>query len=504
MKRQQISPTSLSSRASNSSRKGLQQYFTPEPWARALAHALPALRRSIVDLHCGDGSLLRGTANASTREVMGLDLDPLATTGGPKAWQASHPSLPPPLRAHFHGDVLDFYPLALDAEAAFDLIVANPPFSLSWPVVHETLAQGSGDTLDSTLATLRMLPHLLTLRGEAMMIANQSTLRRLFRDHAVDFQHAWLWVEMPPFFQGVSAEIGAVFLAKDHDKGPITAAITTRDPHAAALELDKLRADHFSADCVTHPWELTGGTMRVFSSVGDEMERRRDPDASQANLTLDTDGLLRVWISAFQERSTTIEDRLMKFLRGLHRKHPLGLTLQRGTRMALTEMLDSGAWTIDPAARAAIDDALATFDRDRAPLSPVSEIQRIGWIDDAEDLLCKKDFLHFSAGQRYKLSTETIHWQKQENRPRYHAGKRSLEAVQTKGTDLRLTLHHPHAAPAHFLYNPEVSGTLRSTHSLEDLALHFALPEVPDITTLHPEQYAENLRILDELEKMTP
>lgn len=508
MKRQSVTPSSLTSQASNSARKGLQQYFTPEPWARALSYALPTLRRTVADLHCGDGSLLRGIANMTTREVAGLDLDPLATTGGPKTWQASHPALPMPLREMAHGDVLDFYPLAMEAELAFDLIVANPPFSLNWPAVHETLAQGPDGkitrTLDSTHATLRMLPNLLTQRGEALLIANQSTLQRLFREHPQDFSHAWLWAALPSFFPGVGAEIGALYLAKDHGQGPVTATITTTDPDAASYQMDKLRRDHFTADCVTHPWEVDGSTLRIFIAVAQEMERRRDPNASHANVTLDTEGNLRVWVSAFQEYSQSIEKRLMDFLRGIHRKHPLSLTLQRGTRMALKEMLDTGAWSIDPAARAAIEEALASFDRDRAPLSPVSEIQRIGWIDDAEELRCKKDFHVFRAGESYKLSTETIHWKKQEQRPRYHAGKRDLEAVSVKGTDLRLTLHHPQAAPVHFLFNPDVNGTRHTTYSLEDLALHFELPEVPDITSLHPERYAENLRMLDELEKQTP
>jgi hypothetical protein len=507
MKRQNITPATLTSPASNSHLKGLQQYFTPEPWARALAAALPSSRRSILDLHCGSGSLLRGSANLSTREIMALDLDPAAHPGKPKLWEPVTGT--PPLISHFIGDVLDLFPLLLETQTRFDLITLNPPFSLNWPLnlLHQTLAQGfTGKSIDSTHATLRMLPHLLTQNGEAILIANHSTLERLAADYPADFSSAWLWIELPSFFPGVSPDtrIGALYLSGTHNEGPARIApLPSLTPGALAITLDALRRKHFTAPCVTYPWDSTN-SFRAFAACGDEMERRRDPHASRANITLDSDGRIRTWISPFQEKSTTIEPRLANFLQSLNRKHPLELSLQRGTRLALKEMLDSAQWTIDPRADNALREALASFDRDRAPLSPVSDVQRIGWIDDAEELLCIRDLDHFRAGQKYKISTETVEWKKQEQRPRYHAGKRAVENILVRGTDLRITLHHPTLNPVHFIFNPDRAGTLHTTHSLEDLAAHFALPEVPDITRIHPEKYAANLALLHDLETLTP
>jgi hypothetical protein len=513
MKRQKVTPAALTSPASLSLTKGFQQYFTPEPWARALTAALPSMRRSLLDLHCGNGSLLCGVATHETREVMTLDLDPAAHPGKPKQWA---PIGCDPLFSHFTCDVLDLYPLLIETHTRFDLILANPPFSLNWPVklLHETLAQGLNEktSLSSTHATLRMLPHLLHDVGEAMLIANASTLQRLHAKHPADFDPAWLWIDLPNFFPGVSLRpeqekafrIGVLYLSGDYSGGPEQRSfVTPVTPDQLATALDRARHDLCRFRCISQVWEASQSS-RYFDACGHEMLRRCDPTHSRANVTLGTDGRIRTHVSLYQERCTTIDSHLTSFLHALNRKHPLELTLQRGTRLALQEVLDSGIWSISPDARQSIADAINSFNQDRAPLSPASAVQAIGWIDDAEELLCIADLDHFCAGQNYKLSTKTIEWKKKENRPRYHAGKRATETVLVRGTDLLLTLHHPTLSPIHFTFNPERAGTLHTTRSLEDLARHFQLPETPDITAIHPEVFTRNLTLLDELETITP
>lgn len=512
MKKQSITAASIPSAATNSHLKGLQQYFTPSDYAAALAAAWPSERRSIADLHCGNGSLLRGLANSTTREVIGCDIDPASTLGGPKTWQAAQPSIAMPLTHHAHGDVLDLFPLLLETGTRFDLLSLNPPFSLTWPLklLPEPLRKGlTGKTIDSTHATLRMIPHLLTELGEAMLIGNASTLQRLKDQFPEDFAHVWLHLEIPSFFPGVDKNLmlGVLYLC-GQERPPIQRFWDSWSHHlppdTIAAMLDALRRKCFTADCITQPWQATTAIARAFTACTDEMERRRDPSASQANVTIDTEGRVRTWISVYQEKSSAIPAALVSYLRTINRKHPLELTLQRGARMALQQAIDSGYWTIDPRADDVIRQSLADFDRDRAPLTPVSNVQRIGWIDDAEELLCTRDFAHFQAGQKYPLSTKTIDWKKNELRPRYHAGKRDTEQILVRGTELQITLHHESFSPVHFIFNPDKASNLHATHNLEDLAAHFALPEVQDITHLKPEQFATNLALLDELESLTP
>jgi hypothetical protein len=505
MKRQASTHASLAPSATDSHVKGLQQYFTPPVWARALGAALPGHRRTIADLHCGDGSFLAGLANDTTKDLLGLDLDPQGRIQK-VVMPGPYPQEP---RRHFaHGDVLDLFPLLIDARAGFDLLALNPPFSLHWPlaILPEPLRKGlTGSSIDSTHATLRMIPPLLSDRGEAILIANQFTLVRLHLDHPEDFDKAWFWIDLPSFFPGVSSSlmVGVLFLAAGHEGGPARrssyGAATTPDSLAASL--DQARASLFAAPCVEDPWNAETETFRKWDASTAEMERRRDPSASNANIVLSDDGRLRTWVTAWQEASVTVPPHLKSFLHRVNRHHPLQLTIQRATRVALQEAIDSGFWTISDDARAALNSALAEFECDRAPLAPVTLVQRVGWLDDAEELRCSSDFGPFRAGCKYPIETQTIEWKKQEYRPRYQAGRRTEEAIMVKGTDLQISLVLPDGGKVHFIWNPARVGG--EHHSLEDLANHFHLPEVPDISTLRVEEFSANVALLDELELLT-
>ncbi len=63
--------------AANAADKGQSQFFTPLPFGRALARALPKIRPTIVDLNCGAGHrLLQTSALAQTQRLLGADIDP--------------------------------------------------------------------------------------------------------------------------------------------------------------------------------------------------------------------------------------------------------------------------------------------------------------------------------------------------------------------------------------------------------------------------------------------
>lgn len=521
MKRQQITPASLSSPAPNSARKGLQQYFTPQDWATALGAGLPQHRRTIFDPFCGNGSLVRGLANDTTRDAMGLDLDPTATLGGDKAWEAT-PS-PRTRRTLAHGDFLDLLPLLNNTATKFDLLALNPPFSLDWPLalLPEPLAKNlSGKSISSTHATLRLIPQLLTHRGEAVLIANAATIESLRFKYPEDFANAWLQLSMPSFYPGTdpSLRTAVLYFGSKPATNPIITDLQSRPTQAdLAATLDSTRRQHFTAPCIEEAWHQDNDIPNAFLHCADEMERRRNPANSNANIILDDTGRIRTWVSGFQQRNLKIPKHLADFLRRINRCFPVELTIQPAVRCAIKDAMASNIWTIDPPAEAAIRDALATFDKGRTPLAPLSLIQRLGWIDEHETILCTKDFDNFRSGTTYPISSQTVEWQKTETRPRYRAGIRDTEEVRTKGTDLKITVHGPDDHDHHFTYCPANIAHAKPTrnpsnrdlggsnhHDLETLATHFEIPEVPDITAIFPDQYAANLALIDQLESTTP
>jgi predicted RNA methylase len=520
MNRQRTTPASLTSSAANSKQKGLQQYFTPQNWALAIGAALPPHRRTLFDPFCGNGSLVRGLANDTTRDVMGLDLDPSATLGKETAW-AKTPAAN--ARRHFaHGDVLDLLPLLEETGTKFDLMALNPPFSLEFPIklLPEPLRAGiKGKTINSTHLAVRMATRYIPTRGECVLIANASTIQKLQYSWPDDFSNCWAIINVPSFFPGTdpALKIAIAYFSANKRKGdlkPYDLPIT--NPEELAAELQLVRSRHHSGSCIDEPFHQQTDTHSAFDHCVDEMDRRRNPSHSNANIILDDHGRLRTWVSGYQQRSLKIPHHLTDFLRRITRTYPAELTIQPATRAALRETLDSGIWTIDPAAAAAISAALDDFSRDRAPLAPLNLIQRIGWLDENETILCVEDFQCFRAGKEYPLTSQTVEWKKTSLRPRYRAGVRDEEEILTKGTDLQLTIIHENLKH-HFTYCP---ASMKSAlpgrdsdisqlgggnhHTLEDLAAHFYIPEVPDITATFPEQFQANLALLDELETITP
>src|SRR5437899_2591116 len=145
--------------ATNAAQKGSAQYFTPIQFAQEIAVHLPEYRKTICDLTCGNGSLLVGAANESTRHVLGCDIEKLPIKNSQIA------------TATFQADLTLHYPLLKEIEWRSDLFALNPPWDLHWhrdrlkalaqsevPAVRAAFANRdprlSPESIDSTIATL--------------------------------------------------------------------------------------------------------------------------------------------------------------------------------------------------------------------------------------------------------------------------------------------------------------------------------------------------------------
>ena len=121
MQRTSIDPEILQTvleSAPNALAKGQAQFFTPIPFAQNCAAALPHYRPLIADLTCGNGQFLAGAANETTVHRLGLDIQRQAK----KACEF----------VSAQGDITLAYPLLVEAEVEFDLLVLNPPWDLHW------------------------------------------------------------------------------------------------------------------------------------------------------------------------------------------------------------------------------------------------------------------------------------------------------------------------------------------------------------------------------------
>src|SRR6202021_2741904 len=104
-------------------------------------------------------------------------------------------------------------------------------------------------------------------------------------------------------------------------------------------------------------------------------------------------------------------------------RQPIQRVGQRSQRKALEDAVGvggrqqsgrpQGLWRVDPELQRAVETAIAEYNRVRAPLYPLPKIQRLGYLDEQDDILCYKTLTGrsgtaFLAGKRYFLRQTTV------------------------------------------------------------------------------------------------
>jgi len=455
--------------------KGTQQFLTPPEYASALCLPLPVYRSVILDLHCGSGALLRGAANHTTKTVLGFDIDPRCTT----------PNIEGVGKERGVGDVTKLYPLLMNTKTKFDIITVNPPFSLKWDV------EGLGKNLDSTLATFEMICNLLSPAGDALMICNASTAERLLKQHTYS-EKIWLWVTLPSFFKNVdpTMRVAALYINNMHDEGPKTIEITS-----GLDSLESIRS--ILTDCRQfQPLSSSGGgyhisslSKRGFLACCHEIARTESDKAGAGhdyNIWLDSHGKIKVYLTGFQELSTTVPRDLAERLFSLQGRHPLELVVQASTRDALREAVTGSIWRVHPSVVASVELALSDYNDVRAPFVKLNEVQRLGYLDEERYIVCRNSMgEHFKAGCTYELNTRTVRAKKIEYRKRHG---RPDEEVLVTGHCLVVDVTSGDVTES-FTANPDFHDF--PSRQLQSLVWHFSIPEVHDVAVADPERFED-------------
>ena len=507
-------------------RKGAQQFETPGEVAEALCLPLPPRREVIADLQCGHGALLRAAAVTAplhdTRSLLGLDIDPTA----------SIPDIP----AKFHvqrkvivGDFTKLAPLLLAARTRFDLLVLNPPFSLQWKLALSdgewktvngklALCTPHGDAaetaMDSTPATFEVAHRLLTKRGEGMMICSAATCARMLETHPL-WRKTWLKLTVPNFFPGVlqKMHIAVVYFASSHH-GTQPLEVTAPDAmpdtiqrvlQYAADNRDKLIA----GETVKRAHDCWPGTGSAFEAVAEEWKRQNDAEYAARNgwnIRLTAKGTLSAYVTPFQTIAGDVPKELVAALKAIDGQHPAGLVVQRTSRKALVLATQGGVWRVHPDVTAAVDAAMKNYNAVRAPLRPLNAVQRLGHLDEEDDIRCEvAPGIGFTAGRSYALESETFQGRKVERRPHPGGEKDRKEEVLVTGQELLLRIRDDAGAWHAFTQydlgrDQQAERPEKHFHRLAELVECFQIPDVPDIAQVHPEEFAEYQRRLRALE----
>jgi len=200
-------------------------------------------------------------------------------------------------------------------------------------------------------------------------------------------------------------------------------------------------------------------------------------------------------------------------LNDLDGRNPMQVVMQRDERNFILGLLKPGAeWTVDPVLRDAVQAAVAQYNAIRAPLVPLPKIQRLGYLDENDDILCVEDLSPFKAGVRYPLATRSIRFTRTQFKPNLRGEDEELElsgqelAILIKpdgGEDAKEYCFMDAALRAANVKIGDDAGADVIHFTLQDLVDHFDIPEVPDIATTDPARYNAFIAQLHQLEQLT-
>ena len=564
--------------ASNAGEKGQAQWFTPANWAEVLAQPLPRYRPVMVDFHCGGGHLLHGAARASTNHFLGSDIDPTPTRcpgygGG----------------ARVIADVCKLFPLMRAVEFTADCFVLNPPWDLhqyrapivglaeSWlPTVRTAFAAHDGrtgkDTIDSTIVALLLALDRSSLCGEGLLVANESTFQRLLfaegAPHIALTSHIWahLVIRGNPMtgLDGSEHEAGefhtgVIYFAASHEDGlpPAGGLLATIAQPAPVANLEAARVA--CKAIYDNRLELRNGpeiktyartedSAEKWQALTEEWNRTHLSGADPLwNISLGPDDSIATNLSLFDTKSSRVTKAEAESLFSLNGRQPMQLVMQRQQRAHLERAAFGKTWRVDPRLQAAVRSAVEEYHKVRSPLYPLSPIQRLGYLDECDTVLCTRD-LYFSplrpgcgaggvvaptpasglqpkacflADHSYALRSTTIavnrsgtklnlqgeadevEWDGQEL-AFYIADEFTTERVfmdaRLRAENVRLSILRPGEKPGR--QDERNLETCAIDFTLQDLVDNFVIPDVPDVARVNPGGYLENLTLLKQIESL--
>ena len=502
-------------------------------------------------------------------------------------------------------------------------------------------------TMDSTIATLAMALDLCTTYGEGFLIANNNTLQRLIfgfphqstnpsihqssPPYAMLARHIWAhvvvdgnpmtglndckWVKSDDGQSGTDFKTGVIYFAASHENGPQhyelpvstfcfpLSALSANPVSRTARMGSEMRNAYYANDDTVELWQVA--KERVAEETGKTVK-------VPWNLWLDANNHIRTALSRFEEKSVKTDKREAERLFNLTGKTPMELVLQRAERDNLLHVLGNpsppgagegghrpgegsgGNWKVQPELRAAVAAAIQQYHAARAPLYPLPDIQRLGYLDEQDTIECKADLvlnreskpytlkhedgahciynpdeeyleehedlkkartrlkelnsqlstlnhqLIFHAGEKYSLRTQTVQVTRKTMKPNSFNGE--LEELEFTGQELAIfiadRIRNPSASPATRHSSPDdevveycfMDGKLRDDNTtiaearqqknrrrrrwerepdavpidftLQELADHFIIPDVPDVAANNPEGYRANLDKLTTIEQL--
>ena len=293
----------------------------------------------------------------------------------------------------------------------------------------------------------------------------------------------------------------------------------------------------------------------AFTAAAREFDARQQADRPQEfNLWLER-GTIRRHLTPFQSFSGRIPKDAVKALDAIQGKTPMALVVAKETRVQLLRAVRSECWRVDPALVAAVENAVRQYNANRAPFYPLNDVQRLGFLDEEDSILCKKSGSGFVAGRRYPISCSTEHVSREHKRPNIQG---EMETVTLSGQEMAIVITDDHAKrqvtamtsgwtgyddgdfdaeagnyrEVHHFATEQLARSWQGGHTTGNQTVHifrvqdadkdgaqadkrlgrvhhsvaelvelFEIPDVPDVSVVHADRYAANVARIHEIER---
>ena len=485
------------SSAAKLKRTGNAQFLTPDWFAAAMGRLLPShYPKTAVDWQCGRRALLN---NAKASSTIGIELDRRCKPEGE----------PDPFDRHITGNCVKVWELLdeLWPDLVFGHQVANPPFGIDWPT----------KPADSTAQTWEQLIRRAGKSGTGYMIANRATIERL----ALHFEaKVWLYQTFPVgIFPEANVEIGVLHFHAAWKNGirGVTVAHETADRTQVENRCTRLSIPYQLQNAWGTDRDRLLACFDVVAKILAEEERDRPP----FNIWLDHRGHIKTYLSTRETLARKLTAKDLERLKSITGSHPLALTPEKATRDLMAEFIRGGTFTIDPKAKAAIEEALESVKTLAIPIMPVTDFQRVAYCDEEEALEAIADTnpkdtegISLFGGSTYPLTTATYSFKNQFKRLKLHGSDEGSYTRQhdmtLSGSDRFIEITDDHDRRHQFLDRPDPAQAWGAKNHRGPVFHHhdsllwklFKKPEVPTVAEKFPEKVAHNLAMMEACEAM--
>lgn len=448
--------------------KGLQQYFTPENVAKFVAKVF-GYEVAVVDLTAGDGGLLSGFSMSNR---YGVEIDPeQATKGYYKA---------------IVGDIQKVYPLFRELGFKADTIAINPPFGLTW-------LDEQGEKINSTLLCYRYAIDLLASFGQGVMICGwERYLREVCKMD--ESKYIYAVVRCDDMFENADIPVAICFFSKHEVEKPVCYE-SDREGLLELLDPIKDIRDNSLGYISIYTLDSTRTAMDdLWKVVREEYRQRYIRKTKEASHSIALKGgKLAVSLTPYQQ--VALKNRSILYnIRRLNKQAVSYFALNAKEWVELLRYEEEGALTICPVLKAKVEEILAVMKKQLCPLYPIKPQQRLGFLDNVNEILCTKSYqgedYSIEAGEKYPVYVST----------RVMSRSYTEEKVSMKGEHKEV-----HKLREWKVLEIKIGGHEFSEKSadIQFIIDHFDLPDPGDLASRFPEAMARMNGILNKLDADT-